>query len=222
MWRPFLTLVLATTFLTSCGGSDVKPKSGEWAGDVRDFLPFQKLSISVPAEVFVNVGSKRSSIELDGDRAVCRAVNSELKDGTLTIDAKGKHLDLNGNVPLKISVSSPKLDALNVSGAGKFEIETLKGDTFDMSASGACSVKARGAVTKLTLTSSGASNLDFGKVECKDVKLIVSGASNAKVDATESLDVDVSGASKVRYRGNPKKLEKEISGVSSIEAYNSY
>ena len=53
------------------------------------------------------------------------------------------------------------------------------------------------------------------------MKLISSGASTTKVDATDLLDIDVSGASKVRYRGNPKKLEKKVSGVSSIEEYTS-
>jgi hypothetical protein len=222
MWRQLLIMIFATTTLASCGGSDIQPKSGKWINAVRDFLPFQKLSVNVPAEVIIEVGSKRSSIELGGDQAVVDAVSSDLKDGTLVIDAKGKHLDLDGNVPLKISVMTPKLDTLNVFGAGNFDIEALNGETFDMSANGACSVKARGAITKLNVTSSGASDLDFGKVECKDVKMILSGASKAKIDATESLDINVSGASSVRYTGNPKRLDKKVSGVSKIEPYSSY
>jgi hypothetical protein len=215
MWRQFLILVLASLSLASCGG--LKPKSGEWAGDVRDFEPFQKLSISVPAVVTLTVGSERSRIELDGDRAVCRAIDSEIKDGTLIIDAKGKHLDLEGNVPLQLGVETPTLEAFSFSGAGKAYIEGLKGESFDFSSSGACSTTAKGKLTTLIITSTGASKLDFGEVDCKDVKLTASGASSAVVDATESLDVDVSGASSVRYKGHPKKVEKKVSGVSSIQ-----
>jgi hypothetical protein len=217
-----LMIILASTSLASCGGGGyLKAIPGPQKSDVRDIKPFHKLSVSVPAQVDIEVGSKKSDVSLLGQEAVVGAVSSDLKDGTLVIDVKEKNLDLNSKIPLQISVHSPNLDALNVSGAAKVVIRGLKSDSFDMSATGACKAEAGGQVTRLTISSSGACNLDFGKVESKFVKLISSGASTTKVDATDSLDIDVSGASKVRYRGNPKKLEKKVSGVSSIEEYTS-
>ena len=153
-----LAVIFASTFLAGCGGGghlQAVPGPGPQKSDVRVIKPFHKLSISVPAQIDIEVGSEESTVLLLGDEAVVGAISSDLNDGTLVIDAKEKHSNLNSEIPLQIFVHSPNLDLLTVSGAAKAIIRGLKGDSFDMSATGACKAEADGRVAKLSITSSG-------------------------------------------------------------------
>jgi hypothetical protein len=44
----------------------------------------------------------------------------------------------------------------------------------------------------------------------------VSGAASVDVYADEQLDVSVSGAGSVSYSGNPKTINKHVSGIGSV------
>jgi len=45
----------------------------------------------------------------------------------------------------------------------------------------------------------------------------ISGAGKAEITVNKSLDVDISGAASVRYRGNPERNIQDISGSGSVK-----
>jgi hypothetical protein len=53
-------------------------------------------------------------------------------------------------------------------------------------------------------------------LEAAKIKAKVSGAGDAKVFATQSLDADVSGAGSIIYKGNPADRNVSISGAGSV------
>ena len=65
---------------------------------------------------------------------------------------------------------------------------------------------------------SGASKVDTTDLHAARAKVSSSGASRAYVYATEEVSADLSGASSVTYYGEPKTVNKQVSGASSVEA----
>ena len=72
-----------------------------------------------------------------------------------------------------------------------------------------------GQIDSLEITSGGAGNVRAGGLAAKQAHVLVSGAGNVEVDATDKLKVDVSGVGNVRYRGAPA-IEKNVSGMGSV------
>ena len=137
---------------------------------------------------------------------------------------------------LRAKVTMPELTGLNLSGASRTTLtgfssgkplqaevsgaSTLRGDMvcgdarFDVS--GASQVVPKGSAQNLNAETSGASTADFSDFTSKNTVVSASGASKVIVSATGSLDVEASGASTVRYAGEPVKLKVNTSGASSV------
>ncbi len=46
----------------------------------------------------------------------------------------------------------------------------------------------------------------------------LSGASTAKTNVENELRAELSGSSHVKYRGSPQRIEKDLSGASSVKS----
>jgi hypothetical protein len=63
---------------------------------------------------------------------------------------------------------------------------------------------------------SGASDVDLVDFAVQSADVQASGASKVTVHVTGRLNVEASGASHVRYRGNPNLGRVDTSGASSV------
>jgi hypothetical protein len=147
-------------------------------------------------------------------------------------------VSLRGNVTLEADITMPKLDGLNLSGAssasvsgfrssGSLDIETSGASRLDgdleagdvgIEASGASSVVLEGSATGLTIDGSGASRLDLADFTVNAAEVRLSGASEATLRVLERIArVDVSGASRLRYLGDPTLSDVSTSGGSSVD-----
>jgi hypothetical protein len=68
----------------------------------------------------------------------------------------------------------------------------------------------------LKIESSGASELNAENLETESTTLEISGAGDASVFVNSSLDINVSGAASVKYKGNPETINQSSSGAGSI------
>ncbi|UCH86780.1 MAG: DUF2807 domain-containing protein [Dehalococcoidia bacterium] len=127
-------------------------------------------------------------------------------------------LDLSGASRASVSGfrSSGQLD-IGLSGASSLDGDLEAGDV-DINASGASRVVLDGSATGLTIEGSGASSLDLADFTVETAEVRLSGASDATVRAQERIDpVDVSGASKLRYLGDPSLGDVTTSGASTVD-----
>lgn len=142
-----------------------------------------------------------------------------------------------GNVTLKARITLPTLEGLELSGATTGDVSgfnsdialdvnvsgasTLRGDisTGDarIEASGASTVRLEGQAENLDVVASGASTADLEDLAAADVRVEASGASRAIVYVNGRLNAEASGASSVRYIGEPTSVDADASGASSIE-----
>ncbi len=105
---------------------------------------------------------------------------------------------------------------LDCSGASEVDIK-LSANSLNMDISGASSVDLYGSVEKISLDISGASSLDAYELETVNCYVEVSGAAGARISVSNELSAEVSGASKLRYKGNPKLISHEVSGAGSLK-----
>ncbi len=118
---------------------------------------------------------------------------------------------------IKIVITSPALNQAELSGAVELTARQLSGATFALQTSGAAKVTLTGKVNRLLADMTGASKLMASDLPADDVELSVTGAGKADVTASNSLRAAITGAGKVVYGGNPKTVDKRITGAGKIE-----
>ena len=87
---------------------------------------------------------------------------------------------------------------------------------FAIESKGATDVTLDGAVDELLADMTGASDLKAKTLQARTVQISTTGAADAQVNATETLRVAITGAGDVTYFGNPKTVEKHVTGAGSI------
>jgi hypothetical protein len=141
------------------------------------------------------------------------------------------------NATLEASVTMPEIDGLKLSGASRVSLSgfsstdhmdvelsgasTLDGDleagSVDLEVSGASRVALEGSADELSVDGSGASTLDLEEFAVDTAGIDLSGASEATVNVGDRIDpVDVSGASRLRYVGDPALGDVTASGGATV------
>jgi hypothetical protein len=123
---------------------------------------------------------------------------------------------------------------LNLSGASTLDIDIEAGDAkFEISGaskvngnirvrdaeitlSGASHAELHGSANNVVLNAWGAVNLDLTAFVINNATVYLKGASQATINVTEQLDVDLSGASRLNYLGHPNLREINVSGTSTL------
>jgi hypothetical protein len=117
---------------------------------------------------------------------------------------------------IHVLISSSNRTGVKLSGASDLKVPALSGDTFALESIGAVKVTLDGAVDKLLVDMSGASDLKAKNLQARSIEISTTGAGSAQVNATELLRVAITGAGDVTYFGNPKTVEKHVTGAGSI------
>jgi hypothetical protein len=104
---------------------------------------------------------------------------------------------------------------LELSGASTCDLSG-DADRMDATLGGASRATISGAARQLTVECSGASQLDAKRLAVEEASVELSGASTGFVNASKALTAEASGASSLRYRGQPTDVTKQASGASTI------
>jgi hypothetical protein len=240
-----LTLVIVVPLVSACCGipniGDLIPPvggailgSGNVVTQDFDITGFDKVDVSHAFTVDITQGDTFSVVVSIDDNLV--EYLQVIKEGnTLRIGLdRGRNYS---NMHATAEVTMPELTGLELSGAThgtvtgfssakalNVDVSGASGLTGDIEAgdawfdvSGASDVTLSGSAQNVTIDASGASHVDLGDFPVGDASVEASGASNVTVNPSGRLDADASGASHVRYLGNPTLGTIESSGGSSIE-----
>jgi hypothetical protein len=174
---------------------------------------FDEVSLSGAFSARIEVGKGRR-VRLTGDDNLLPLVVMKVKDSRLVV---GTREQVRPSLDLTLDISTPALRGLRCSGASKAVILGVSGERFTLDLSGAGKVQLEGKVKEAVLDLSGASEVEAERLLAEDVRIKASGAASVEVFASKSLDVDLSGAGKVIYSGNPARVTRDISGVGKVE-----
>lgn len=104
---------------------------------------------------------------------------------------------------------------LEISGASRLT-GSLNSQKMDLMLSGASRADLRGSARSVVLGAWGAAELDLGALEANQATVYLKGASRATINVTGRLDVDLTGASRLDYVGQPEIHEMDVSGASIL------
>jgi len=142
-------------------------------------------------------------------------IQTDVRDGVLYLRSEKGY---NSRAGMAVLITVPNLESIKAAGAGKFHISDLKNDKFTVQTTGATSLTATGETKSLEIHNSGAGKIDTDSLHAQKVKVDISGAASVDVNATEQLDASVSGVGRVSYSGNPKTVNKSVSGMGVVSA----
>jgi hypothetical protein len=202
----------------------------------RKVSSFNAIEVSGAFDVYLSQGSAQSVI-VEADENLMPLIRTEVVGSTLKIDNKKP---IHDSKSLKVYITVTDLTKIELSGAVDLQTQnklTLTG--LEIEISGATDATLDLAVQKLEVSSSGGSKLKFsgmankvdmdvsGAVDihafdllAEIVSLSISGAGDAEINVTKELYADISGAGTVRYKGEPAKVDSNVSGAGSIKKAN--
>ncbi len=180
------------------------------------------------------IPSDESKVIINTDENLMQYINVELYDQTLSIN--NVH-HLKGSHGISINIFYKKLNKIyssgtseikhegplkaedleiNLSGAGAIDME-LETSKIDVTLSGAGVITLSGETNIQEVHISGAGGLMASELKSLECNIGLSGLGGAEVFVTEKLTASITGVGGIVYAGNPKLIEKQITGYGKIK-----
>jgi hypothetical protein len=123
--------------------------------------------------------------------------------------------DITGASRADVKGIKTKNASIDLSGMSRLggDLETTDAD---FNVSGASTLELTGSSKDIHVQGSGASSVRLAGFTTQNASMELSGASNAKINASGRLDVDISGASHLTYGDGPTLGTVKVSGASSL------
>lgn len=206
-------LLLLAPLVTGCvfHGHEVVG-SGQRQRQKREISAFTSISTAGAYELEV-VAQKPIGLEIEADDNILPLITTDVSGGVLRIRSKG---NFSVEEPIKVKVTTPTLEGLSASGAGRIEISGLQNDRFEIESNGAPTLKVSGETQTLQIKANGAGKVDAHKLRATKAFVESNGVAKVEVSASEELNANVSGPSQVVYSGDPK-VTKSVHGPGSVE-----
>ena len=188
--------------------------SGNRKTEQRELSSFKAID-SEGAFDFEVTCQKPVSFSIEADDNILPLIQSDVRDGVLYLRTEKSY---NSRQGITVRITVPNLESIKAAGAGKFHISDVKNDKFIVQSSGATALTASGETKSLEIHNSGAGKIDTDSLHAQKAKVDISGAASVDVNASEQLDASVSGIGRVSYSGNPKTVNKSVSGMGVVSA----
>jgi hypothetical protein len=133
-----------------------------------------------------------------------------------TIEARQFEASVSGSGEINIEELTAGAVVASVPGSGRVSIKQLKADSFSGSINGSGSITAAGVAESLDVSTAGSGSLDLGDLAARNASVSVAGSGGANVHVAGKLDASVAGSGSISYGGNPKEVERTISGSGNI------
>jgi hypothetical protein len=188
--------------------------SGNVTTQHYDLSDFTSISASQGFNVVITQGSSYS-VKVAADDNIQQYVDVHKSGSTLYVGLKsGFGIS---TTQLKVEVTMPNLTNLQLSGGSQASGQNLTlVINLGIDFSGGSRAILTGQAVDLTVSGSGGSNINLQDLQVQNARVDLSGGSQCKVNASGSLDVNLSGGSQLQYKGNPTMGSQDISGGSRI------
>ncbi len=229
-----IAFVVLCTLLSSCYKDTIRV-SGDVTREEINLSGYSGLRVSHAFNVFVTFSDTEERIVVEANDDIQGHIIVE-KDRNHLIVRLRKHTNIKGNATLNVYITTDNITYFDAAGASNITLENeLVAEKAAIELSGASNFSGALNLARLDLESHGASNIDiFGNIDqfdaslsgssdlrdydltVKELYIELSGASDAFLSVTESIDIDASGASSLNYRGDASVDKKRLTGASQI------
>jgi len=177
--------------------------SGVIEAETRQVSEFDSIVVEYPADFIVQQG-KSESITIEAEDNLLAQLGTEVRNGTLYFENTEKNWRerVNPTKPVLVTVTVEELGRVQFPTAGKMLIDGLQTDS-------------------LTISVSGAGDIDLTNLEAGTLELMLSGAGNVYADGdTKTLNIRISGLGNFNGRDlQSREADVHISGAGSATVW---
>jgi hypothetical protein len=210
--RKSVIMIALALLLVACSFNKIDGNGEIITKKINTVKNISALNVSGAFDVEVNIADS-TSLSVTTDENLMKFIGLKISGETLKIYTKE---NLSPTDEIKISLTTPHLIYVELSGANDLKINGLNEEEFKTDCSGASSLILSGKVNKFDAEISGSADMNALNLIVNDARLDVSGAANAKIFAKKFLRVSASGAADIEYAGNPELVNVDVSGAASV------
>lgn len=183
------------------------------------------IDLSSAAQLTSDSKMKISKGSIDMSGASSLQMNGVYFDELMVDVAGGSKIELHGR-SVKFSAD---IAGASTADLKDFVVETIRGEisggatcflncasSIKLGVYGGSDATVHGSCNDAEFDVAGGASLNASKLKAKDVKIDSSGASHSEVYVSRTLRAESSGASSIKYYGNPSRVTKDTSGAGSI------
>lgn len=205
-------ILLAADRRGGTSSSDTSEGSGVAMTQMRNLASFTGVDLAGTNNVAVHVGDTQRVVVRADDNLI-GLVTTRVRDGELVIAEMGS---FRTKTPMSVDVTVPRLDSAALSGSGIVTIDGVDADQFTVAVPGSGVLSVSGTTERLDASLRGSGDVQLQDLAARDVKASVGGSGRLQVQATQSLDLSVSGSGAIFYGGNPAKVTQNVTGTGAI------
>lgn len=231
----FLTVIMLTA--SSCRWFGYKRVVGNGNIETQD-RPIQRaerIKLAGSYDVEITQGPA-TSVKVEADENILPFILTRAEDGFLIIKSKD-HVSLSTDHTIKIFITTPKLEQVNLAGSGNIigKNKFTGGDKLTLKIAGAGDMKMEvntpsieaeiAGSGSMTLTGetrdqririSGVGDYLGEALKSENAVVKIAGSGNVKLFAGSTLDVNIAGVGSVYYKGSPV-VKQHVAGSGEVK-----
>jgi len=207
--------------------------SGNVVTENRTVTVFTGIELQCSANVYFTQGDAQS-VKVEAEDNIIKHITTEVKNDELIVSTDGKdfssHEQINVYVTVKdlclleltgsgnmIGKSHVNCDnmTLHISGSGDIKAD-VRSLTMKMKLSGSGNLDVSGTATSTDIRIAGSGNVNAQNLQTMSSAVSISGSGQSTINASEQLNVSITGSGDVHYIGEPQKLKTNITGSGSV------
>ncbi|MBM1107005.1 DUF2807 domain-containing protein [Aurantibacter crassamenti] len=234
----FFGFILALLFLNSCDHESIRA-SGEVTSLEYSIPDYSRVKVSNAFNTYVTFSETEESVRIEANDNIHNRIIVK-RDGNSLIIRMKKLTHVRGNATLNAYITTKNVDEFDMEGASRLTLENMwnvENGKIELSGAsdflgevdanrliidlnGASTANIYGHVGSLHADLSGSSDLRDYDLEVERLNIDMSGASDAYLSISETIDIDASGASELNFKGAAAITHKKLSGASEINNRN--
>lgn len=225
-------LFIICLLLNACGNRVHESGNGTIKQETRNVGAFFNIDVEGEFEIVLQEGSN-PLIEVETDENLHQYVETVVDGQTLTV----RNIEnIEPSEQTRLIITYQRLESIRLGGAAKLSNQaTLKAENLrlrvegagvvdlgldvgelEVRLAGAGLISLRGKANSQRLELSGAGNLSAFELESKDCNIELSGFGSAQIFVTDNLEAEVSGVGNIRFKGDPRNIRREVTGLGDI------
>ncbi len=193
-------------------GDDCVLGTGAITTEDRDLGNFTGIENATPGNVFITQGPLEP-VRLVGPSNILELVRTSINNNTLNIRIDGC-VDLREGIDIFVTI--PQIDRLLITGVGNMTTENeIDADDLEITLAGVGNFSLQGSTNELFVSLFGTGDINAFGLTTDICDINISGVGNAEVFVNNELDVTITGAGTVFYRGTPT-VTSTITGDGSV------
>jgi hypothetical protein len=213
-----LTLsVAAITLFSACNDNDCVRGGGTLNDYTLTVNDFSKIAVAGPINIEITQGSTQNAM-IRAEPEVFGIMETKVQDGELIIDFENGSC-IKSSKAITLFVTTDNLSKITVSGTSIItSTNNLELNSLTIKVAGTADVNLTGGATTQKFNVAGDIDVEnFGFVT-ENTIIDISGSGGLEISCTKNLDIKVSGAATVKYKGLPT-IKQNVSGsISLIES----